>query len=120
MVTKNTPHNSILKSLARKAMTGLLRKLYRVEIKGIENLPSSPDEKLLVICNHQSFLDAAILSLFMPIPLTFAVNKFVAERKLIKFFLSFSKVVPVDTSTPLAMKELVDCVKAGENVMIFP
>ncbi|HEX2558012.1 MAG TPA: 1-acyl-sn-glycerol-3-phosphate acyltransferase, partial [Nitrososphaera sp.] len=65
----------------------VLQKLYRVELHGIEHL-SQAGERILVVANHLSFLDAALLAAFMPQKPVFAVNTYIAQQWWIKPFLT--------------------------------
>ncbi len=47
----------------------LLTRLYRIEVRDRENL-NGVGNKVMVISNHASFLDALLLYLFLPIPPT--------------------------------------------------
>ncbi len=43
----------------------ILKKLYKVEIKGIENYQKQ-ENRVLIIANHLSFLDALLIAVFLP------------------------------------------------------
>ncbi len=96
-----------------------LRLAYRVEVRGIENYTAAGD-RALVIPNHTSFLDAAILGAFLPGRPMFAVNTFIARRVWVRPFLRLVHAFPVDPTNPLAMKGLVRAVAAGNKCVIFP
>ncbi len=113
-------NNSFSKILARFIVKFLLKIFYRVEVCGAENFKQLGGGKAVLICNHQSFLDAPVLALFLPQSPTFAINKFVAQKKLFKPFLSFCKTFEVDTSSPLSIKDIVEHVNKGDRVLIFP
>ena len=55
----------------------LIRLLYRIEVKG--SLPADPG-RMLVISNHQSFLDGVILGAFLPISPTYLVHTTIASQ----------------------------------------
>lgn len=50
----------------------ICRVIFRVDVTGIANLPKQG--KLLIIANHESFLDGLLLGLFLPIRATFVVH----------------------------------------------
>ncbi|GAB6044202.1 AMP-binding protein [Endothiovibrio diazotrophicus] len=106
---------TILKTLLRR----LLTLLYRVEIKGLEHFDDA-DERLLIVANHTSFLDALLLVAFLPGQLTFAVNTWVAKYPLFKPFLALTRIFPMDPTNPLALKGLVGYLKEGHPTVIFP
>lgn len=105
----------LIKSLLR----WILISLYRVDIKGIENL-DDVGERALFIANHTSFIDALLLGVFLPDKLTFAVNTQVANNPWLKPFLKMVKIFPMDPTNPMSLKSLVRYVKEGNKVVIFP
>ena len=53
----------------------LLRLLYRVELRGIENYAAA-GERVVIVANHVSFLDAVLIACFLPGRPTFAINSY--------------------------------------------
>ncbi|MEN8214257.1 MAG: acyl-[ACP]--phospholipid O-acyltransferase [Pseudomonadota bacterium] len=106
-------------ALARGFVAWLLQMFYRVEVTGVKNLLDAGD-RVLIVANHQSFLDAALIAAYVPEDLTFAIDTYVARNRLVKFFLSMARTIPVDPVNPLSTRTLIDAVKRGEKVVIFP
>jgi len=77
-------------------------------------------ERLLIIANHQSFLDGITLGAFLPVKPTWLVNTQIARRWYFAIGLRFLPHLVVDTANPLAMKAVVRLVEQGKPVMIFP
>lgn len=92
--------------------------IFRVQVEGIENIPEQ--DKLLIVANHESFLDGLLLGLFIPKRATFVVHTGVLKRWLFRQFLSLTPHVAVNPASPMAIKKVVRRLKAGENVVIFP
>jgi len=92
--------------------------VFRVQVKGLENVPEQ--DRLLIVANHESFLDGLLLGLFIPKRATFVVHTGVLKRWLFRQFLSLTPHLAVDPSSPMAIKKVVKRLKAGENVVIFP
>ena len=59
-------------------MVGLLRLLYRVEIRGADHLEKAGKRAVFVV-NHVSFLDAAVLAAYLTRKPSFAVNTVIAR-----------------------------------------
>ena len=108
------PESSI-KHLLRMA----LRIAYRVDVKGVENMPL-PGERAVVVVNHTSFLDAAVLAAFLPGRPTFAVATKVAEAWWMKPLMRLFDAFPVDPTNPMSAKAMVRAVKEGRTLVIFP
>src|SRR5574340_303302 len=94
------------------------RILFRIEIHGNANLPQTG--KLLVIANHESFLDGLLIGLFLPIRATYLVHTSVLANPVFRFLLSRVPHLAVDPTSPLAMKKIIKLLEAGESVVIFP
>jgi acyl-[acyl-carrier-protein]-phospholipid O-acyltransferase / long-chain-fatty-acid--[acyl-carrier-protein] ligase len=97
----------------------LFRFLFRVEVKGLENYEAA-GRKAVIVANHASFLDGALLSAFLPDRASFAVNSLIAQRWWMRPATAFFDIVPIDPTSPMAIRALVDRVKKGNRVVIFP
>ncbi|HKX79869.1 MAG TPA: acyl-[ACP]--phospholipid O-acyltransferase [Novosphingobium sp.] len=97
----------------------ILKALYRVEVTGIENMPK-PGERAVVVVNHLSFLDGALLGAFLPGKPTFAINTHIARSWAVRPFLALFDAFPVDPTNPMAAKAMVRAVKEGRTLVIFP
>lgn len=106
-----------------KVMTTLLRwlmaRLYRVEVRGRENLQGLGD-KVMVIANHTSFLDALLLYLFLPFPLTYAINTQQHQRWYVRAVARWVELFAVDPVNPLSIRNLIHRLNGGGHVVIFP
>lgn len=97
----------------------LLARLYRIEVRGREHLHGLGD-KVMVISNHTSFLDALLLYLFLPFPLTFAINPRQHERFYVRAFKRWVMLFPVEPTNPLSIRALIHLLDGGGHVVIFP
>jgi acyl-[acyl-carrier-protein]-phospholipid O-acyltransferase / long-chain-fatty-acid--[acyl-carrier-protein] ligase len=105
---------SVLQTVVRL----LLRIAYKVRVRGLENYPASGPR--LIIANHTSWLDAALLSAFLPEPPIFAVDHQIARLPWIKPFLRWTTAYAIDPGHPLSLKTLCASVERGQAVAIFP
>lgn len=96
----------------------LFRLLFRVRVTGDATALSSG--KLLVVANHESFLDGLVLGLFLPIWPTFVVHTSIAQQGFFRLILSQVNYLAVDPLSPMAMKKVIKLIEAGTPVMIFP
>ena len=97
----------------------LFRLLFRVEVRGIENMPA-PGTRMLIAPNHVSLLDGALLHALLPIDAAFAVDTTIATAWWAKPFLAMIRYYTLDPSRPLAARDLVHVVRRGEPLVIFP
>jgi acyl-[acyl-carrier-protein]-phospholipid O-acyltransferase/long-chain-fatty-acid--[acyl-carrier-protein] ligase len=96
-----------------------LKRLYKVEIHGLEHLPEAGG-KALVVANHLSFMDAALLAVFLPEKPIFAVNTHISRQWWVRPFLSLVRAFPLDPTNPMATKALIGELKKGGVCVIFP
>ncbi len=96
----------------------LFRVLFRVRLNG--HPPPPEGGKLLVVANHESFLDGLLLGLFLPFRATFVVHTTVLLNPWFRLILSQVPHLAVDPTSPLAMKKVIKLLEAGEPVVIFP
>jgi acyl-[acyl-carrier-protein]-phospholipid O-acyltransferase/long-chain-fatty-acid--[acyl-carrier-protein] ligase len=97
----------------------VFRFFYRVEVKGRENFIAA-GRKAVIVANHTSFLDGPLLSAFLPEQASFAINTFVSRSWLARMSFHLFDMVPIDPTNPLAIRTLVDVLKKGRKVVIFP
>jgi acyl-[acyl-carrier-protein]-phospholipid O-acyltransferase/long-chain-fatty-acid--[acyl-carrier-protein] ligase len=106
-------------ALFRSILRSVLTLLYRVEVRHPEHYAQAGD-RVLIVANHTSFLDAVLIAAFLPEKLHFAVNTHIARVWWMKPILSLVKAFPLDPTNPLAAKSLIDLLKRDEKCMIFP
>ncbi len=103
-----------------RALFGMVFRLaYRVRVQGLDNLPAA-GERVVMVANHVSFLDPALLAAFLPEKPVFAVNTQIATVWWVRPFLRLVRAFPVDPTNPMATKSLVRLVESGERLVIFP
>ena len=81
----------------RDFLTTMLRAMYRMEVKGAENLDSDKaGPNPIVALNHVSFLDAAVALSLMDKEPVFAIDYQIAQRWWVKPFLKLTRAMPLD------------------------
>ena len=105
-------------SLIQTVVRLVLRVVFRVRVRGLEHFP--PSGPRLVIANHTSWLDAALLAAFLPEPPVFAVDTRISQLRWVMPFMKWTTAIPIDPSHPLSLKTLCAAVEAGRLVAIFP
>ncbi|MBQ6224586.1 MAG: acyl-[Campylobacter sp.] len=108
------PHHII-----RMLMTRILNFIYGVKVNGLENFKNLKGNTL-IIANHTSFLDAVLLWVYIPGSLHFAIDTHVSQKWWVRPFLHLVKYFPIDPTNPMAVKSIIEEVKGGKKVVIFP
>lgn len=96
----------------------IFRVLFRVRVDGDPRRLKA--ERLLVIANHESFLDGLLLGLYLPLDPVFVVHTGVTRNPWFRLVLSLVDYLAVDPTSPMAMKKVIKLIEAGRPVVIFP
>lgn len=108
-----------MKALIKSLFRVVARLLFRVRISGqLEDL--AQHKRLLVIANHESFLDGVLLGLFLPLDPVFVVHTTIARRPILRLYLSLVDYLAVDPTSPMAMKSVIRLIESGRPVVVFP
>ena len=85
----------------------------------MENLDKAGPNAIIAL-NHVSFLDAALALSLLDSEPVFAIDYEIAQRWWVKPFLKLTRAMPLDPTKPLATRTLINAVKGGETLVIFP
>lgn len=107
-----------MRKLLRPLLRGLARLLFRVDIRFRQS--DFSHERLLIVANHESFLDGLLLGLFLPIDPVFVVHTSIANSFWFRILLSQVDYLAVDPTSPMAMKKVIRLIESGRPVVIFP
>lgn len=106
-------------SMLRDTVHLLMTLIYRVEVKGMENLIDAP-KKAVIAVNHTSLMDAPLVMSLLADDPVFAINTQISERWWVKPFTSMVRAFPMDPMKPLATRALIKLVQEGNRLVIFP
>ncbi|MCL2876163.1 MAG: AMP-binding protein [Betaproteobacteria bacterium] len=103
----------------------LVRLLLRVHVRGVKEFLAAGNgqhSRLLVIANHESFLDAIVLGLFLPVEKpVFIVHSEYVQHPLFRFVLDVvADYLPVAPGHPMVVKHVIRLLESGRHVVIFP
>jgi acyl-[acyl-carrier-protein]-phospholipid O-acyltransferase/long-chain-fatty-acid--[acyl-carrier-protein] ligase len=106
-------------SLVRYLISRLFAGGYRIEVVGFDHLPAQGG--VLMLGNHISWLDWAMVQIACPRPVRFVMHRSYYQRWYMKWFLDFFGVIPIARGeSQEALKKINDLLKAGEVVCLFP
>jgi acyl-[acyl-carrier-protein]-phospholipid O-acyltransferase/long-chain-fatty-acid--[acyl-carrier-protein] ligase len=97
----------------------LLRLLYRVRVLG-DLAPFGHADRLLIVADHHSRLDAIVLALFLPRDPVVIVPPEETVSRLSRWLLSHIRHEILDLNNPLSMKRVLRLLRAGRPVVLFP
>ncbi|MDD3609290.1 MAG: bifunctional acyl-ACP--phospholipid O-acyltransferase/long-chain-fatty-acid--ACP ligase [Halothiobacillaceae bacterium] len=108
----------LLVVLVRTLLKPVMRILFRVRIEG--TFDAMQAERLIIIANHESYLDGLLLGLFLPVKPVFVVHTLIARQPMFRAMLWLTDYLTVDPMHPMAVKQILALVKSGRPVVIFP
>ena len=106
-------------ALGRWLLRNVLRLAYSVRVTGLEHYEQA-GRRVLIVANHTSFLDAALLAVFLPDRLTFAVNTEIAKRWWMQPLLKIVDAFPLNPTNPYSLKSLIRYIEQDKRAAIFP
>ncbi|SEN46510.1 acyl-[ACP]--phospholipid O-acyltransferase [Nitrosomonas marina] len=105
--------------LVKLLLRRIFNRCFQLEIKGLEYLHHMRGNTMIV-ANHLSYLDAVLIAVVVPHHVSFAVNTYVTKRWWLRPFLFLSDIIVIDPANPMSTRLLVDRIKRGHCVAIFP
>lgn len=107
-----------MRNVVKRFFALVFRILFRVRVTG--DLRGLEAPRLLIVANHESFMDGLLLGLFLPIEPVYVVYAGAVRNPLFRLILSQIEYLPVDPASPMAMKKVVKLLESGRPVVIFP
>jgi acyl-[acyl-carrier-protein]-phospholipid O-acyltransferase/long-chain-fatty-acid--[acyl-carrier-protein] ligase len=106
-------------SLVRFLVARIVATRYRLQVIGLKNMP--PQGGVLLLGNHISWIDWAMLQMASPRPVRFVMIRAIYERWYLRWFLDFFGVVPISaTQSKQALDTISELLNAAEVVCLFP
>lgn len=106
-------------SLIRYLIYFLCSVFFRLSANGTNNIPSTGG--VLLLGNHLSYLDWAIIQIASPRPIRFVMERTIYEKWYFKIFLRFLGIIPITRhASKDALRAMTKALKNGEMVAIFP
>ncbi|WED43284.1 acyl-[ACP]--phospholipid O-acyltransferase [Legionella cardiaca] len=106
-------------SLVRYLLYFVASKFYRLSVYQLDNLPSTGG--VLLLGNHVSFIDWAILQIACPRPIRFVMERSIYEVWYLKWLFKKFNTIPIARgASHEALREINIALNAGEVVVLFP
>lgn len=106
-------------SLARSVVARLFAMRYRLQVQGLEHLPSKGG--LLLLGNHVSWIDWAMLQIASPRPIRFVLDRQIYGRWYVRPLADAFGAIPIGHgSNAEALQAVTENLNRGEAVCLFP
>ncbi|AXQ30941.1 MFS transporter [Solimonas sp. K1W22B-7] len=102
----------------------LTRSLYRIEQRGMENIPE--EGPAVLVCNHVSFVDALILGGNIRRPVRFVMYHKIFRIPVLNFIFRTARAIPIapakedEALMHKAFEDIAAALQAGDVVGLFP
>jgi 1-acyl-sn-glycerol-3-phosphate acyltransferase len=102
----------------------LIHSIYRLEKRGLENIPEKGPAVL--VCNHVSFVDPLVILAASPRPIRFVMDHNIFKTPIVSFVFRTGKAIPIAPAKEdgklleEAYDRIAQALEAGELVAIFP
>ncbi len=105
--------------LIRLLVRLLFRRRYRIHVDGLEHIPA--EGGALLLGNHISWIDWAILQIVSPRPIRFVMEEAIYRQPLLKWFLDLVEVIPISSRRSRgALERMQQQLQEGELLCLFP
>src|SRR6266478_5581037 len=101
------------------ALSIIYRALFRIEVRGIDNLSKAGSNRIIAL-NHVSFLDAGLALSLLDNKPVFAIDVGIAKLWWVRPFVMLTNAMQLDPLKPMAVRSLIEAVRAGNPLIIFP
>lgn len=107
-------------SLIRFLLSFMVSQRYRVMVQGMSNIPSNGG--VLMLGNHISWIDWAIIQIASPRPVRFVMLKSIYNRWYLTWFFKLFKTIPISQgpSSKDALQAITQLLNDGEVTCLFP
>ncbi len=106
-------------SLVRLLIRGIISSRCKIQVLGFNHLPGQGG--VLMLGNHISWIDWAIIQIACPRPVRFVMHREIYQRWYLKWFLDAFGVVPIAAGhSKVALQQINELLKKGEAVCLFP
>ncbi|NOR54735.1 MAG: MFS transporter, partial [Sulfurovum sp.] len=106
-------------SLVRYMVRMIIGFRYSLDVYGLKNIPA--DKGILLLGNHISFLDWAMLQMAYPKQIRFVMERSYYDKWYVKPFLKFFGAIPISSrGSKGALSLVTEALNRGETVALFP
>jgi acyl-[acyl-carrier-protein]-phospholipid O-acyltransferase/long-chain-fatty-acid--[acyl-carrier-protein] ligase len=107
-------------SLTRFLMTRVVAIRYRIKVQGMRHIPVRGG--VLLLGNHVSWIDWAVVQIACPRPVRFVLNSSIYEQWHLRWFFRRFGCIPIQAgaASRQALTDVADALRRGEVVCLFP
>ena len=107
-------------SLTRFAISSMISQRYRIAVQGVKNIPATGGA--LLLGNHISFVDWAMIQIASPRPIRFVMASSYYDRWYLKWLFKQAGCIPIQSgpASKSALEAISEALSSGDLVCLFP
>ncbi len=107
-------------SLVRLVMSFIMTRHYKTRVQGMQNIPETGG--VLLLGNHISLVDWAIIQIACPRPVHFVMDKSIYDRWYLQWFLKLVGCIPIQSGagSRKSLESVANLLDEGKVVCLFP
>jgi len=107
-------------SIVRLLFAYIMTHRYRVNVDGMKNIPEK--KGVLLLGNHISWIDWAIVQIACPRPVRFVMHKSIYNRWYLQWFFKLFGCIPIESGagSQKTLEYIAELLSDGEVVCLFP
>ena len=107
-------------SLMRLMLAALVTRRYKINVQGLKNIPAQGG--VLLLGNHISWVDWAIVQIASPRPIRFVMLKSIYQRWYLRWLFQLVGCIPIESgsSSRQSLQQVSQLLDKGEVVCLFP
>jgi len=109
--------------LVKKFCLAVSKLFWGIEYRGLENIPQKARHGLVIVSNHQTYIDPIWIGIPIKRDLRFLAWDAAFRWPIIGFLVTWLGSLPVNTATgrnPDSLKRAVEFLQNGSGLMVFP
>lgn len=115
----NSPKRFFRNKIVKKIIKSILKLLYKVEVRGIENFHNAKN-KTIIVANHFSYIDPPLISTYLSENIIFGIYTAFHKAWWMQPFLKIVKTIPIDQYNSFGIKNLIKLANENHKIGIFP
>ncbi len=110
--------------LLRFLASVLIRTIYRVDTRGLDNIPENGP--VILVCNHVSFIDAVVVMAAVRRPIRFVIDHAIYRIPVMKIFFRQLRTIPIAPTKEdpgqkeFAFRKIAQALADGDLIGLFP
>ncbi|HEY8192230.1 MAG TPA: 1-acyl-sn-glycerol-3-phosphate acyltransferase, partial [Alphaproteobacteria bacterium] len=108
----------------RATVRGIFKTVFRTKIRGMEKIESLKGQPMVIVADHTSMFDGALLAATLPVDAMYAIDTYQYEKfkrhPIFGPLMDSVEMYTLDPANTKSIDRMTEKVKAGKPLVIFP